>query len=176
MPPRLSQRGSAKPSLWLHPTQASLCSPIWNAGVHCQWRLLPCDFIVAFQCLTLFWFGSYCHILSCGFFFPPVAAGLLWCWKLLKTQYSHAWAFRGLDKEAEKLLLFFCSKRSYNMLSIASLYSWRLDSLCWCTLWLAVQLLTSKGQSKGLGWNRLIQLLSQEGFFTTLYKDEVTWS
>lgn len=41
-------------------------------------------------------------------------------------------------------------------------------------LWLAVQLLTPKGQSKGLGWNRLLQLLSQEGFSTTLYKDEVT--
>lgn len=40
-------------------------------------------------------------------------------------------------------------------------------------LWLAVLLLTSKSQSKGLGWSKLLELLSQEGFFTKFCKTEV---
>lgn len=64
------------------------------------------------------------------------------------------------------------------------------SSVCWISLVLKIsentilpcpgiqrlgeRLLTSKSQSKGLDWNRLLKLLSQEGFFATLYKDEVT--
>lgn len=139
MPPRLSQGGPAKPSLWLHPTQASLpgaVQPLWKAGVHCQWRLLlwgwPCDFIVTLQCLMLFWFGSYSHILSCGAF------PLQWLldfldvenfWKHNSPMLGHSEVWRKRQKNG----WFLYSKGSYNMFSTASPCSWRLDSWCWCT-------------------------------------------
>lgn len=135
MPPRLSQSGPAKPSLWLHPTQASpsgAVQPFWNAAVHGQWRLLPClwacDFDVAFQCLTLFWFGSYSHILSCGFF--PSSG----CWTSLVLKTSENTILPCPWRKGQKnLLFFFYSKRSYSMLSTASPCFWGLDSWCWCT-------------------------------------------
>lgn len=87
-----------------------LCKPLlWNAAVHCCWNLLQClqacDFIVTFQCLILFWFGSYSHILSWLFFQWLLGfLGVENYWKYNPATLRHSEIGR---KRQKNLLLFF---------------------------------------------------------------------